>query len=540
MILTRQSKTLLGASAMLAFLGLFSRVLGVLRDRILASRFGASDLLDVYYVSFNIPDFVFNLLVVGAVASAFIPVFIEYQSKKDGEEWNLANNFLNILVIIMAITAGVIFIFTPWLIHLIAPGFSSEKKELVVLFTRVMLFSPIIFSISVVIGSILQIFHRFLAYALAPIMYNLGIIFGAIYFVPKFGPLGLAEGVVLGALLHLLIQLPALRGIGFKWKKVWNFSRSWFWTAARVPLGKRDAVRNLCGDSGMRKILKLMVPRTVGLAAVQINWIVLNALATTISAGSVAVLNFANNFQYLPISLVGISAAVASFPTLSRQALEKDRTVFVEMINRTLRQILFIILPLSFLMIYLRTDLIRVVLGSGLFRPRDIELTGNILGFFMIGVFAQSTTPFLARSFYAMQNTRIPVIASIIGVVANIFFAWYFSSNLGILALPLAFSLAGILNAAILLAFLKYNLRTISLKELGVYLLKLLFICAVMILVMILVDIFINFGVNFLGSLYQIITLSLVGALTFVAFSSILKINEGGFLIGRLRNAFKH
>ena len=469
----------------------------------MASRFGASDLLDVYYVSFNIPDFVFNLLVVGAVASAFIPVFIEYQSKKNGGEWNLANNFLNILVAIMAITAGVIFMFTPWLINLIAPGFSPEKKYLAVLFTRVMLFSPIIFSVSVVIGSILQVFHRFLAYALAPIMYNLGIIFGAIFLVPKFGPLGLAEGVVLGALFHLLIQLPALRGIGFAWKKVWNF-----------------------GDFGIRKILKLMVPRTIGLAAVQVNWIILNALATTISAGSVAVLNFANNFQYLPISLVGISTAVASFPTLSRQALEEDKAAFVDRINRTLRQILFILLPLSFLMIYLRTDLIRVVLGSGLFGHRDIELTGNILGFFMIGVFAQSIIPFLARSFYAMQNTRIPVIASMAGVGANIFFALYFFSDLKILALPLAFSLAGILNAVILLAFLKYNLRTISLKELGVYLLKLLYICSVMVLVMTLADIFINFGLDFLGSLYQIIILSLIGALTFIAFSSILGIKE--------------
>ena len=291
MILTQQSKTLLGASAMLALLGLLSRVLGVLRDRILASHFGASDLLDVYYVSFNIPDFVFNLLVVGAVSSAFIPVFIEYQSRKNGEEWNLVNNFLNILMVTMTTTVGILLIITPWIVGLIAPGFSADKKELAVLFTRVMLFSPIIFSISVVVGSVLQVFHRFLAYAFAPIMYNLGIILGAIFLVPKFGPLGLAEGVVLGALLHLLVQLPALRGVGFKWKKIWNY-----------------------GDAGMIKILKLMIPRTIGLAAVQINWIILNAMATTISTGSVVILNFANNFQYLPISLVGISAAVASFP----------------------------------------------------------------------------------------------------------------------------------------------------------------------------------------------------------------------------------
>ena len=513
MILTRQSKTLLGASAMLALLGLLSRVLGVLRDRILASRFGASDLLDVYYVSFNIPDFVFNLLVVGAVSSAFIPVFIEYQSKKKGDEWNLVNNFLNILVAVMTGTVGILLIITPWIIGLIAPGFSPDKKELAVLFTRVMLFSPIIFSVSVVIGSVLQVFHRFLAYAIAPIMYNLGIIFGAIFLVPKFGPLGLAEGVVLGALLHLIVQLPALRGVGFKWKKTWNY-----------------------GDVGMVKILKLMIPRTIGLAAVQINWIVLNAMATTISAGSVVVLNFANNFQYLPISLVGISTAVASFPTLSREALDENKKDFGDRINRTLRQVLFIVLPLSFLMIYLRTDLIRIILGSGLFASRDIELTGNVLGFFMLGVFAQSIIPFLARSFYAMQNTFVPVIASIFGVGVNILLAWYFSSSLGIFALPLAFSLAGIINALILIIFLKFKLKTISLKELGVYLLKILYICIVMVLIMFLADIFINFDINLMGSLYQTIILSFIGTLTFGLFSSILKINEGRFLVGVVRN----
>jgi len=238
--------------------------------------------------------------------------------------------------------------------------------------------------------------------------------------------------------------------------------------------------------------------------------------------------------------LVGISTAVASFPTLSRQALEEDRTLFVERINKTLRKILFIILPISFLMVYLRTDLIQIVLGSGLFGPRDMQLTGNVLGFFMLGVVAQSIIPFLARSLYAMQKTLTPVIASIAGVAANIFFARYLFPSLSIFALPLAFSLAGILNALILLAFLKYDLRALPLKEIGIYLLKLLYICVIMILIMTLADIFINFDLNFLGSLYQIITLSFIGILTFAVFSSILKIGEREFLIRKIKNAFEH
>ena len=187
-------------------------------------------------------------------------------------------------------------------------------------------------------------------------------------------------------------------------------------------------------------------------------------------------------------------------------------------------------------MIYLRTDLIRIILGSGLFAPRDIELTGNVLGFFMLGVFAQSVIPFLARSFYAMQNTFVPVVASMFGVGVNILLAWHFSLSLGIFALPLAFSLAGIVNALILVIFLKFRLKTISLKDLGVYLLKIIYICVIMVLVMFLVDIFINFDINFVGSVYQIIILSLIGTLTFGVFSSILKINEGMFLVGAIKN----
>lgn len=488
---------------MLAFLGLLSRVLGVLRDRILASHFGASDLLDVYYVSFHVPDFIFNLLVVGAVAAAFIPVFIEYQSKNDGGEWEIANNFLNILVTMMALTAGILFVFTPWLIRFIAPGFSPEKQYLAVLFTRVMLVSPIIFSVSVVIGSILQIFNRFLAYALAPIMYNLGIIFGAIVLVPKFGPLGLAEGVVLGALLHLAIQLPALKGIGFKWRKIWMWS-----------------------DIGMKKILKLMIPRTMGIALIQINLIILDMFASKISSGSVTMINFANNFQYLPISLVGISIAVASFPTLSREALKEDKVDFSRRIDKTLCRILFIAVPLSFLMVYLRADLIRVILGAGLFGSRDIELTGQILGWFSVGVFAQSIIPFLARSFYAMQNTWVPVVASMAGVAANIFFVLYFLPNMKIFALPLAFSIAGILNAVILVVFLKRYLKLFPVSKIGIYFLKLIYICAIMTLAIFVADLFISFNLNSLGSLYQIITLSLIGTITFIVFSYILKLEE--------------
>lgn len=490
------------SSLIIASLGLLSRLVGLIRDRILASRFGASDILDVYYASFNLPDLIFNLLVVGAVSSAFIPVFIEQRSKNENEAWKLASNFLNILLLFVIGAVTLIFLFAPGLAGLIAPGFSSPKKDLTTLFTRVMLLSPLIFSVSIIIGSVLQSFNKFFAFSLAPIMYNAGIIVGAVFLEPKFGPLGLAEGVVLGAFLHLFVQIPSVLKVGFKWERILDFR-----------------------SSAMKKIFKLMVPRTIGLAAMQINWIVLTAIATTVSAGSVAVFNFANNLQYVPIALVGISVAVASFPTLSEEALKDGRKEFSRRVADTLKNILFIIVPLSALFIYLREDIVRIVFGAGKFGIKDINLTSQILGLFGMGIFAQSIIPFLSRSFYAIQNTKIPVMTAIISVAVNIFLAFLLLEDFFVLALPLAFSISGILNAFLLVIFLRKKLEGFKLSSFIGYFAKILMMSGIMLFVILWADSFILnlFNKSFWESLLHSLILSAVGALTFATLFYTLK-----------------
>jgi len=425
------------ASILLAVFHLLSRLVGLLRDRVLASRFGASDILDVYYAAFNIPDFVFNLLVVGAVSSAFIPVFIEYQRKDRAGAWKMASSFLNILAVSVATVVVVLFFFVPTLVEVIAPGFNSSKRELTILFTRVMLLSPLIFSVSVVLGSVLQSFNRFLAYAIAPIAYNLGIIFGALVLEPKFGPLGLAEGVVLGALLHLVVQLPAVWRTGFRWCAVFDFA-----------------------GTGMRKIFKLMVPRTIGLAATQINILFLYALATLLPAGAVTIFSFANNLQFVPIALVGISIATASFPTLSRKALAEDKAEFLAQLKSDLKKTVLLVASFSILIFLFRQEIVGLILQAGRFSALDTAQTGHVLGFFMVGAWGHSIVPILSRAFYALQDTKTPVAISIFSVVANISLALYFVrfSGWGVEGLALSFALAGILNALLLLLFLKRKL----------------------------------------------------------------------------------
>ncbi len=522
------------ASILLAVFQLLSRLVGLLRDRVLASHFGASNILDVYYVSFNIPDFVFNLLVAGAVSAAFIPVFIEVEHSVAETEQALgkqgqvpkgtallaksqrmsnigigtASNFLNFLLLTVIAVSAILYFLVPLTISVAAPGFTPEKKDLAILFTRVMLLSPVIFSVSVVIGSLLQVFHKFFAFALAPIMYNLGIIFGALVLEPRFGPLGLAEGVVLGALLHLVIQLPSVWRIGFRWQNIWNW-----------------------GDGGMRKIFTLTIPRAIGLAGAQIYAIIEDALATTVGVGTVAVFNLASNLQYLPIALTGISVAVASFPTLSREALQEEKKEFISHVGRRLRQVLFLVIPFSFLFFFLRQEVVRIILQSGYFSSGDTSLAARVLAFFLLGVAAQSVIPILSRSFYAMQNTKTPLLISLVSILLNLSSALYFVKivYLGGSGLALAFSLAGILNALLLLVFLKKTIASFDLAGLIFYLVKLLFVSFIMFLLLSLVS---SFGflatAGLGGEVLRVIFYGLLALLTFLLFSRILKISFSG------------
>lgn len=511
-------RAIVGASALLAFFNLASRLVGLLRDRVLASHFGASSILDVYYVSFSIPDFVFNLFVIGAISSAFIPVFIEYQSSNSRDEWHIANNFLNILLIVVVIACGIIFLFTPSLISLIAPGFSPDKKELAVHFTRVMLVSPIIFSISIVVSSLLQIFHRFFAYALAPVLYNLGIIFGAIVLEPRMGSIGLAVGVVLGAILHLIVQLPSLFAAGYRWQRVADWS-----------------------DAGIRKIFFLMVPRTIGLAAMQVNMMVMGAIATVIGVGSVAIMNFANNLQYVLVSLVGISIATAAFPTLSRNALQGDKKEFVSQVDTTLRYILILIIPLSILCGLLSRDVIHVVLGAGRFSSQDVATAAVMLTLFSWGIFALTVVPTLTRAFYAFQNTVIPLVTALVSVGLNITLALIgvpFIRGLGynpLYALPIAASIAAIVNALLLTWIFSLRMKEFPAARFGFFFLKVL--CAAVVMVGA-----VKFGDSFLnqaafdtmrvwGSILHGAILGIGGLIVFVVISFVLKIQEARALL---------
>jgi len=464
-LLSIESKTIGAAALLLAGSTFASRLLGLLRDRLLASRFGAGEELDMYFAAFRIPDFIYGILIMGGFTAVFLPIFSEYFEKNKEEAFRMVSNLLNVLFLLLAGFALILFIFMPFLIQFVTPGFSGEMREATVPLARLMLLSPILLGVSAVFSGMLQYFGKFFVYSLAPVLYNLGIIMGILFFAPALGLIGLAWGVVLGAAAHFLIQVYPVFQSGFSFKSIFSFF-----------------------DPSLVRMARLTAPRVVGAAAFHVNLVVITALASTLAVGSIAVLSFANNLYFLPIGVIGVSLATAAFPLLSRAAAKKDDVAFQENLLRTVRTVFFFIIPISGFMFLLRAHIIRLVLGAGEFGWVETRLTAAVFGAFALGVFYQALVPLFARAFYALKDTKTPTLIGIGAIVSNVAVAlvllWVFSfpnfmqrflvsffdvadiQDIRVLALPLAISVSVTIQGFLLALFLKrkigLNMRTIA------------------------------------------------------------------------------
>ncbi|MCB9802671.1 murein biosynthesis integral membrane protein MurJ [Candidatus Nomurabacteria bacterium] len=420
------NNTVAGGAVIIACFSFLSKILALLRERLIAHNFAASEISDVYYAAFRLPDLIFNTLVLGALTSAFIPVFQKVWNKNKEEGLILANSVLNLfLVIIFFLSLGA-FLFAPQIMKVLTPGFSDWQMIKVTQMTRVMLLSILFFVASNVAGGILNSWKRFFSFSLAASFYNLGIIFGIIFLYPILGLNALAWGVVVGAALHLLVQLPELIKHGFRYRPVLKI------------------------NAELKRILFLMLPRTLGLAAGQINLIFITMIASSLTVGSIAIFNFANNLQSLPISLFAVSLAIAVFPTFTQAIQEENKELFAQHFSNSFRRILFVLIPLSILIVILRAQIVRVILGTGAFTWEDTYYTAQTLGFFAISIFAQGLIPILARSFYAWEDTKTPMLVSIFSILVNIALSFLLVRHLQVMGLALAFSLSSILNMVLL------------------------------------------------------------------------------------------
>lgn len=431
------------AALMVALSSLLSRFLGIFRDRILGSQFGLGDTLDIYFAGFRIPDLIFNLIVLGALSAGFIPIFSQLTRKTSAklnnnkEAWEVANIIITILGFSLIILASLGMIFAPYLMNLIAPGFSPEKKLLTADITRIMFLSPIFLGISSILGGILQSYKRFFIYSLAPIVYNIGIIFGALFLAPIWGIYGLAYGVVLGAFFHMTIQIPTVLRLGFKPKLNFNYK-----------------------NKNVVKIAIMMLPRTLSLAVGQFNLLVITIIASTMTSGSLSVFNYANNLQTFPIGIFGISFAIAAFPTLSVFAFNKPKLIYN--FSSTFRKILFFIVPSTVLLLTLRAQIIRVVFGAGQFDWQDTLLTMETLRFFIVSLFAQATIPLLVRMFYVRHNSSTPFFVGLFSASVNVFLSYHLGAKMGVSGLALAFSLSYIINFILLWIILRLEIGSMD------------------------------------------------------------------------------
>ena len=467
-----QTKTIAFAAGLLVLSSLVSRALGIVRNGLLSWQFGAGETTDIYLAAFRIPDFLYGILIMGGISTVFLPLFSEFFEKQAKEAWSFVSNILNILTVALLFFSGIAFLLAPLLTKLVAPGFSPEQQEITMNLTRLMLLSPILLGISSVFSGVLQYFGKFLAYSLAPIFYNLGIIAGIVFLVPLFGIWGLGFGVVAGALLHVLIQVPAAITSGFRWQPLFNWK-----------------------DQAIGKVLRLALPRTLAAASLHVNLIVVTAFASIISTGSITIFTYANDIQHFPIGLIGASFALAAFPLLSRLFAEHQMQQFRDAFALTFKQVFFLVTPISLLAFLLRAQIVRLVYGAGdKFTWDDTRLTAAALGIFAFGILFQALIPFLARVFFAMQNTKIPTIVGIASVVFNIALAVWLVKVLGspnvfsnflvaalklqgiadirVLAFPLALVFSGILQAVLLLLFLRRYIQEVMQKDLYVSMAK--------------------------------------------------------------------
>lgn len=402
-LLGREIKGLHEAAYLLGTFAFISQILGLFRDRLFASYFGPSEILDVYYASFRIPDLLFVVVIALVSTSVLIPFLVKYISGKEKME-EFVNSVYSALAIFSVIFAVIIFFFAETLLSWFVPDLlaGSLGDELVVM-TKILLLQPILLALSSLFSSILQVYKKFFIYALSPIVYNLGIISGILVFYPMYGIYGLSYGVVLGALLHFAIQIPFVQS-KTKLPRL-TFSINW---------------------QKVGEVFMLSVPRTVALLSNQVVQLVFVAIAATLTVGSISIFNFAYNLQAVPLSIIGVSYSLAAFPTLSKYFSSGDTKSFLSYISKAARHIIFWSIPIMILFIVLRAQVVRTILGSGEFTWDDTRLVAAALAVFAISVVAQSLVVLFVRGYYASGETKRPFIVAVISTAVTIALAYIF------------------------------------------------------------------------------------------------------------------
>lgn len=439
------------AAYVLAVFALGSQLLALVRDRLFASEFGAGAELDIYYSAFRVPDLLYVLFASTLSVYVLIPFITQITNEKgEGAAKELLSQVFSIFLVTYSALALVLVVFAPQVTSVVFPGFSEVAQGEVASMMRILLLQPLFLGVSSLLGVVTQLRGRFILYALSPLLYNIGIICGLVFFYPFLGLVGLGVGVVFGAILHIGIQIPYVLGSGL------------------VPVFTKTFDRAL-----LFRVLRVSVPRALTLSMHQIVFLAMIGIASIMTVGSVSVFQLAYNLQSVPLAIIGVSYSVAAFPTLSRLFSKGERTAFVDHVFSALRHILFWSVPIAALIVVLRAQLVRVVLGTGAFNWDDTRLTAAALALFSISLIAQAVNLLIVRAFYAAGNTRVPLVvtvcSSLLSIILALFFYTLFTGvpsfahtletlfrvsevpGTEVLALPLGFTIALLLHTIVLI-----------------------------------------------------------------------------------------
>jgi putative peptidoglycan lipid II flippase len=495
-----------GATIIMVVTLILSNLLGMLRDHFLAGKV-STYYLDVYYAAFKIPDLVFNLLILGAVSSVFIPIFTEKISQGNKERaFEITNRLLTATLAFTAVSAIVLYFLMPYLIPILVPKFNDDRMNLTITLSRILMLTPLFFSMSYAVSGVLNSYKRFFAYSLAPLVYNLAIIIGAIFVADKYGIIGVAWTVVLGSLLHFLIQYPSAKKVGF------NFRLSKFWD-----------------DKDLKRIFYLMIPRSIGLGTNQITLLAFTTIASALAAGSIAIYTFADNIQTMPVVVFGTSLATVLFPTLSEKAALEDKEQFLSYFMRALKSILLIQIPVGLFIYLFANQIIRLILGSGKFNLFDTMRGADTLAAFSIAILFESILSLVVRSFFAQKNTRLPMYASIWSMLISIVMGYGLSRYYGVPGLALGIAAGNIFSVIYLLYFFNKKFIRIPFKSIWSYILKIaistLIAGAITFILIKLTGELFNLR-RFVGVLMQTVISGGFGIIVFVFVAHLLKIEE--------------
>jgi putative peptidoglycan lipid II flippase len=444
----QDTHSIAGAAGLIGAATFTSRILGFIRDIVLAQLFGASASADAFYVAYRIPNLLRELFAEGSMSSAFIPVFTEYHTLRSKEEtWELASAAFTTLVTIVTGVTLLGIVSAPGLVWLLAPGFHEEVAKLATttLLTQVMF--PYLFFVSLAAFAmgILNSLRAFALPALTPVFFNVCIIFFALGISPLFHEpiVGVAVGVVVGGLVQFLVQLPAIHKRGML--VFWRFQP---------------------GHPGVRQMGLLILPTLLGLSVTQVN-ITVNTILASYFSGGPTYLFYGMRLIQFPLGIFGVALATAILPTLSAQAARGALEDLRLTINYALRMILFIMLPAMTGLIFLRKPIIHLFFEHGAFSAHDTAATAGVLLAFALGLWAFAGYRILATGFYSLQDTKTPALAAIIGMGTNLVFALLLMKPLEYRGLALATALAAMVNSGILLTILSRRLGGLDGMALG-------------------------------------------------------------------------